>query len=284
MSIPTTLPQAAVTDAPTATPRLPGVWQNGWQRTRYELRVFFREMDQVIFSFGYPVIMLAIFASVFAGEVAPGVDFAQYFLPGMAATGIMLSSFQTVAITIAMDRDDNTLKRLHGTPMPLTSYFLGKVGQVLVASVAQMVLLLAVARFAFDVPMPEAGRWLTFGWIFLLGNATGTVLGVAFSSLPRSGKSASAVVIPIVLVLQFTSGVFFPFESLPSWMQDASAVFPLKWLAQGMRAVFLPDSFVTAEVTGEWELGLVALILVVWLVVGLVAGIRSFRWTRRDDG
>jgi ABC-2 type transport system permease protein len=48
-------------------------------------------------------------------------------------------------------------------------------------------------------------------------------------------------------------------------MQDIAAVFPLKWLTQGMRSVFLPDSFAMKEAGRSWELGKTALILIIWL-------------------
>jgi ABC-2 type transport system permease protein len=271
-----------------APPRLPGAVALGVERARYEIRGFFRERDAVIFIFAYPIIMLAIFATVFGqdgAEVADGVPFAQYFLPGMIATGVLLSSFQSLAISIPVERDEGGLKRLGGTPLPPAAYFLGKVGQVLVVSVVQVALLLAVAALLFDVELPsDAARWGTFAWVFVLGTATGAVCGVGFSSLPRSGRSASAVVTPVVLILQFISGVFFTFYDLPSWMQQVASVFPLKWMAQGMRSVFLPDEAAALEVGGSWQHGATAAVLVAWLVVGLVVGVRTFRWRRRDDG
>lgn len=277
----TTLNQAAPA-------RLPGTLRLGYERARYEIRGFFRERDAIIFIFAYPIIMLAIFATVFGQDgatVGDDIPFAQYFLPGMIATGVLLSSFQSLALSIPVERDEGGLKRLGGTPLPPAAYFLGKVGQVLVVSVVQVALLLAVAAVLFDVPMPDsAERWTTFAWVFVLGTAAGAVCGVGFSSLPRSGRSASAVVTPVVLVLQFISGVFFTFYDLPSWMQQVASVFPLKWMAQGMRSVFLPDSAVTLEVGGSWQHGATAAVLAAWLVVGLVIGVRTFRWRRRDDG
>ncbi|CAM5783228.1 ABC transporter permease [Cellulomonas persica] len=274
-----------------ANPPLPGTLRLGLARTRYEVRGFFRERDAVIFIFAYPVIMLAIFATVFGQDGTTidfgtdSVPFAQYFLPGMVATGVMLSSFQNLALAIAVERDEGGLKRLRATPLPAASYFLGKVGQVLVSCVLQVAILLVVASSLFDVPMPDdAATWGTFAWIFLLGTATGAVCGVGFSSIPRSGRSASAVVTPIVLVLQFISGVFFQFDQLPTWMQQVASVFPLKWMAQGMRSVFLPDEAAALEPSGSWQHGAIALVLLVWLVAGLVVGVRWFRWRRRDDG
>jgi ABC-2 type transport system permease protein len=110
------------------------------------------------------------------------------------------------------------------------------------------------------------------------------VLGIAFSVVPKSGKAASAVITPIVLLLQFMSGVYFVYSSLPAWMRDVASVFPLKWLAQGMRSVFLPDGFEVNEPGGSWQLGTGAMWLTVWLIVGLFLAQRLFRWTRRDAG
>ncbi|WP_425954813.1 ABC transporter permease [Xylanimonas sp. McL0601] len=271
---------------PAAT-RVPGTLRLGVERARYEVRGFFRERDAIIFIFAYPIVMLTIFATVFGrdgAEVAASVPFTQYFLPGMIATGVLLSSFQSLAISIPVERDEGGLKRLRGTPLPPAAYFLGKVGQVLLVSVVQVALLLTVAALLFDVDMPDASGWVTFAWVFVLGVATGAVCGVGFSSLPRSGRSASTVVTPVVLVLQFISGVFFVFYDLPSWMQRVASVFPLKWMAQGMRSVFLPDEAASLEPSGSWQHGAIAAVLVAWLAVGLVVGVRTFRWRRRDDG
>ena len=283
---------AALTPTPAKATRvaLPSAAALALARTRLELLQFFRERDAVIFIFAYPIIMLAIFATVFADQgidLGPNgtLDFATYFLPGMIATGVLLSSFQNLAIGIAEERDAGGLKRLRGTPMPSSAYFLGKVGSVLTTSVIQMLLLLGVAALMFGVDLPtEPGRWWTFAWVLVLGTASGAICGVAFSSLPRSARSANAVVTPVVLVLQFISGVFFMFSNLPAWMQQVAAVFPLKWMAQGMRSVFLPEAAKTIEPAGSWEHGRTAAILAAYLVLGLVVALRTFRWRRRDDG
>jgi ABC-2 type transport system permease protein len=279
-------PSRTAAKASTGAVRLPGVLPVGLSRARLELLTFFREKDSLIWTLLYPVILLAIFGSIWDTQViAPGVTFSQYFLAGMIATGLMLVSFQQVAITIALERDDGTLKRLEGTPMPRASYFVGKVGMVLVTGIVQIVLLLAVGVGFFGVTLPNtASDWATLGWVGLLGVASGTLLGIAYSSVPRSGKSASAVVTPPLLILQFISGVFFIFSELPIWMQTFASLFPLKWMTQGMRSVFLPDSYATMEAAGSWQLGLVAAVLAAWTIGGLVLALTTFRWRRRDDG
>ena len=266
--------------------------QLGFSRIGYELKLYFRQGDSVFFTFLFPILMLSVFAVAFstsgnigaAPDGSGGISFAAFYVPGMVAAGMLLSGVQNLGVDIAGEKGDGTLKRLGGPPLPMFSYFMGKIGMVLVSSVFQVILLLLVARFAFKVELPTAPeKWLIFAWVFLFGVITSCILGIALSALPRSGKSATAVVIPIVLLLQFISGVYLNFSQLPGWLQNFASIFPLKWMAQGMRSVFLPASFEIAEPSGAWDLGLVALVLGLWLVGGLFLCRLTFRWIRKDS-
>jgi ABC-2 type transport system permease protein len=260
----------------------------GTSRIAYEIRSYFRAPDAVFFTFLFPVVMLALFSVAFASSSdiqagTAGVDYATYYLPGLVATGILLSGTQALGVDIAGERSDGTLKRLGGTPLPVLSYFIGKVGMVLVTTLVQTAILLAVASLLFGVSLPtDASRWGAFTGVFCLGIATSSVLGIAVSALPREGRRATATIVPIVLVLQFISGVYLPFTQLPGWLQGIASAFPLRWMASGMRSVFLPDAFASAEPGGSWQLGLGALVLAAWLVLGLVACLLTFRWNRKD--
>lgn len=286
----TTTPAETRRNAPTSIPSIssPGrTIRLGIERARYEVRTYFRQGDTVFFTFLFPVVMLTIFSVAFQdmsfGEEGNSVSAAEYYLPAMLAAGMFLSGLQNLGTDIATERGDGTLKRLGGTPLPVMSYFMGKLGQVLVTGLVQAALLIAVAAFAFGVKLPtDPSRWLTFTWVFLLGITTSAVLGIAISRVPKSGKSATAVVIPIGLVLQFISGVYLSFSMLPSWLQTVASVFPLKWMAQGMRAAFLPDAYAAMEPGGEWNLPMVALVMGIWLVVGLVLCRLTFRWIRKN--
>lgn len=256
----------------------------GVRRIGIELKQFFRDRESAIFNFALPMILLLIFGSIFADQqIGIGdVTFAQYFLAGMIASGILYTSFQNLAIAIPMEREDGTLKRLQGMPMPKASYFIGKAGMVFVAYIVQVVVLLIVGIALFDITMPtDPTAWFTFVWVSVLGLIACTLLGLAFSVVPKHGKGASAIVAPVVLVLQFTSGVFFVFSDLPEWMQNFASVFPLRWLTQGMRSVFLPEAAAAAEVGGSWQLGTAALVLAAWVIGGFVLAILFFRWTPR---
>lgn len=253
----------------------------GWARGILEIKQFNRAREAVVFTIAFPVILLFIFGSVFNNEIAPSVTFSQYFVAGMIASGLVNSGFQNLAITIPMERDSGALKRLRGTPMPIEAFFIGKGIQVLYSMGLQVLLLLGFGTLFFGLELPsDPSKWLTFAWLLILGSISATILGIAFSSIPKSGRGASALVSPIVIILQFFSGVFFVFTSLPGWMQQFAAIFPLKWLTQGMRSVFLPESFASQEVAGSYELGRIALILMIWTVLGTFFAIKTFKWSR----
>jgi ABC-2 type transport system permease protein len=252
----------------------------GIQRGALEIKQFMRQRESVVFTMLFPLILLAIFGSVFSNSIAKGVTFSQYFVAGMIASG-MVTGFQQLAIMIPVERDFGTLKRLRGTPMPASSYFIGKAILVTLSMLIQVFLLLAAGVAFFGVNLPKTGeKWLLLAALLVVGSACSTILGIAFSNVPKSGRGASAVVSPVVIVLQFFSGVFFIFTDLPHWMQQVAAIFPLKWMTQGARSVFLPDSFATREVAGNWETGRTFAIIGAWLVVGLIWAVRSFKWER----
>ena len=122
---------------------------------------------------------------------------------------MLLSGVQNLAVDIAGEKGD------------------GKIGMVLVTGTMQAALLMLVANFVLKIDLPtDPDTWLTFAWVLLFGVITCAYPGIALSALPRAGKSATAVVIPIVLILQFISGVYLQFNLLPDWMQNLVSLVP----------------------------------------------------------
>ncbi|MEU0479939.1 ABC transporter permease [Streptosporangium sp. NPDC006013] len=279
MSQPLTRPTS-----PPVVPRLPSTVRLGLSRAAIETKMFFRERDAVIFTFSFPIIMLVLFGSIFADDLeGTGLNVSQVYVAGLIGAAAM-TGFQNLGISIAVERDDGTLKRLAGTPLPRTAYFMGKALNTLFISFCQVVILLAIGVMLFDLELPsETSVWATFTWVFVLGVLGSSLLGVAISSLPRSSKSATAVIVMPFVVLQFISGVFIPITRLPSWLVNISSLFPLKWMCQGFRSVFLGDAGATLELAKSYELDRVALLLGAWVIGGLVLCLMTFRWKSRRD-
>jgi ABC-2 type transport system permease protein len=254
-------------------------------RVAFEVRSLMRDRRAVVFSILLPVFLLVIFGSIFRGGYLEHthVRFSQYFVSGLLASGLLYSSFQQLAIVLPEERANGTLKRLLGSPMPRWVYFAGKFGTSLYIYVLQAAMLLAIGHWLYHVDLPSGAGWATFAWVSVLGLVVATLLGVAFSSLAKDGRSASAMTTIVVLFFQFTSGVYFVYTQLPKWMQDVAAIFPLKWMAQAMRGVFLPASFGRLEAAGGYEFGRSALVLVAWAVAGVLLCRFTFRWLPKDQ-
>jgi ABC-2 type transport system permease protein len=265
-----------------ASVQLPGALGVGMGRIRIELLSYLRSRQAVVFTFALPIVLLLLFGAIFNGPVEDtGVSIQQVLIAGIIAAGIMSTTFSSLAVGIAVERDDGTLLRLAATPMPKAAYFIGKLGLAVVTGVVETIVLLALGVGLYGLALPATPeRWLTLLWVVGLGIVSCSLLGIAYSSAARSARSAAAVVQLPYLTLQLISGVFFVFTALPIYLQTVAAIFPLKWMAQGLRSVFLPDAFQKAEAAGNWEPGRTALVLGLWCVTGFVLCIATFRWNR----
>jgi ABC-2 type transport system permease protein len=260
------------------------------ERTRIELRQFFRTPEQVFFTFLLPVLFVVIFSTIFSGEIdgPPGaqkVEFAQYFVPGMIATGIVSATFASLAMTVSLEQHEGLLRRLSGTPLPRSAYFAGKIGLALVTSLLEVVLILGIGVIAYGVKLPtEPMKWLVFAAVFFLGVASCSLLGIAYTRLIRTGSSAPAVVQPPYLTLQFISGVFLQYSQVPGFLKAVASIFPLKWMVQGYRYVFLPEWVAQDDYGGGWHIERVFAVLVLWFAVSFVLARAFFKWNRGQTG
>ncbi|MGN6795005.1 MAG: ABC transporter permease [Streptosporangiaceae bacterium] len=263
--------------------RLPALGRVSLVRGMIEIKQYARQRDFVIFTLSLPIILLLLFGQIFHGEVGhTGVSFRQYFVAGIIASGLMSATFVGVGVSIAADRDEGTLTRLAGTPLQPAGYFAGKAILAFVTALLEVVALLAVGVAFLGLRLPVTPeRWFTLAWVLLLGSATCSMLGIAVGVVVRSTRSAFATMNLPYLVLSFISGVYFVFSRLPAGLQHIAAIFPLKWICQGLRSAFLPDRLLAAEPAHAWEHGKTALVLGIWLVASLVVCVRTFRWQRQ---
>jgi len=178
--------------------------------------------------------------------------------------------------------EDRRVKRLRATPLTPVAFFAGKIAQVIIVSAVQATILIALGTLAFGVVLPtDAASWLSFGWTYLIGIGAGTVLGIAFSSVPRTAKAAGNIASGIATILAFISGVFMVSSNFPTWIMRVAEIFPLYWMSSGIRAALLPEwlyETFTFSPEGTPRLLLGGTVLGAWFVLGLFGCIRTFRW------
>lgn len=252
----------------------------GWQRSLLEMKATLRNGQSLGFTLLFPIVMLLLFATIFSGKIENStVSVSQYYVAGIIGSVVMSTGFVSTAIGVAFDRDAGLLKRLAGTPMPKASFFIGRLVAVFLLVTAQIAILIALGIGLYHLKLPSsASRWLTFVWVLVLGTLTSTLLGLAVGGRIRNAKAGPAVVNLPFITLQFISGVFLPLNILPKTLKTVSGFFPLRWLSQGMRSVFLPSSYEKVEEHMSWQHGHAALVLGIWLIIGLTLCLTTFKW------
>jgi len=269
---------------------LPSFSKMALTRAMLDIKSFMRDKESLIWVFAFPLIFLGFFSLMFGSEafVHPEYDHIMVsggtvFLPGLIAFGVLLCSFQSVSSWIAQEREKGGLKRLSATPLTPAAYFAGKMGMVIVTMLAQIIVLIGAAVAFFGAALPATPTaWLNFIWLVLLGSAAGTVLGVFFSNVGKTAKANSNIASGILTVLSFASGVFLVAPNFPVWLTRIAQVFPLYWLASGMRSVFMPAEMYSFLAVGEApQLWLGAIVLGAWVIVGLLLATRTFQWNPR---
>ena len=250
-----------------------------WIQFQLSLKVTLREPQAVFFLLLFPIMLFVIFGSVFPWTIEnTNVKLSHYLAAGIIGSSLFGTAFMNLAIGIVGQREEGWLKRLGGSPVPKPAFFAGQIGSALLVTIAQVVAMLIIGVAGFGLDLPSGTQWLTLVWVLALGVAAGCCLGIAVTRIIPSVRSAPPIVNFPFIGLQFISGVFLNFDILPTWLQWLASIFPLRWLCQGLRSVFLPDEFQMAEVGGSWQLEWVAIVLLIWLVAALALALRTFRW------
>ena len=235
---------------------------------------FIREPMAFIMGLFYPLFMLILFNAVFPGEMSGGITMGEYMLPAMITMGVLMNCTQILAISVAAERENGELKRLAVLPVPAWAYVAAKCLANVALSGLNIVVLIGIGRLALGLSLPSAARsWGLAALALLLTIGACTALGLAIGRCCPSSRAASGILTPIIIILQFVSGLFLPLSQLPGWMVHGFSVLPVRWSAELMREAFLPASAAAVEPTGGWETGKGLAVVAAWLVGGVVAAV-----------
>jgi len=264
---------------------MPTILRGAARQARIELRIqLFSPM--VLSWLWFPIIGLVVLSFLRDQDVmGTGISLAQIGVPGMLTMTLISSGVLGVAGQLVTERDDGTLLRAKATPHGVLSHLLGNVLIFTGTAIGPVLALLIAAAVLFDGIAPaDAGRWLIFLWVSVLGLLASLPLGALIGAVLRNPIMlawASLMVYGVVAI----SGVFYPISALPGWLQGIGQVSPIYWLGLGLRASLLPPDAVALELDASWHLWETAAVLGTWTVLGLVlAPMALRRMARRQSG
>jgi len=244
----------------------------------YEQRTYWRTPSSAFFTFAFPLVLLFIFTTMYRTTslgMLGGISYAQYFVPGIVAFGVISACYTNIAITLCFRRDLGVLKRLRGTPLPPWIFMGGHIGSSVVVSALLTAITTAVGMAVYAVPAPGHGGAL------LVSLAAGAfcfcALGLAITGVIPNAHAAPAVVNGALFPLLFMSGTFFPLDPA-SGLARVASWFPVGRFQHAVFAAFAPGP-AGAVASGLQPADLS--ILLAWGAGALVFATRRFRWEPR---
>jgi ABC-2 type transport system permease protein len=249
----------------------------GWQ-IRYEQRAYWRNRGRGFFTFLFPIMFLVIFGSLNSGTTLQhegGISYDTFFVPGILAYGIIATTFVNMAISTSVLRDEGILKRMQGSPLPRWAYVAARIGSTVLIVLAMTALTLAVGAIAYGVTIRVStlpGLVATL----VLGTAAFTTLGIGVTRFIPTAESAPVFVNLTILPLTFISNIWFPTDTMPTWLQNIAKVFPIRALADGLQYAFNPHT------TGAGFKGNSLLVLAIWTAIGIRLMMRFLRAPEGD--
>jgi len=205
---------------------------------------------------------------------AMGQDLVLYLGIGTIVWAYLHAVFSNISEMISWERWEGTIEYTMMAPVSRLTHMLGVSLFGVVFGIVRTVLLLLTLSLFFDVDL--GGANLTgAAVVMLLGSVCFVGVGIMAASLPllfpERGEEMAFVISSILLLV---SGVYYPVEVLPGWMEGMAAVSPATYVLEGMRATILEGTPTTA-------LGRYLLPIVVLGILSLPLGIGVFSWAER---
>jgi ABC-2 type transport system permease protein len=245
-----------------------------WLRAR--VRIQMRTGRAVVFTFAFPLVLLVLFnglngnATVDAVGAAGKVKFAQFYTPSIGIFSLTTACYTSVIIGIATARDSGLLKRVRGTPLPMSIYLGSWLTGAALTGILAVVLLFAVAVPLFGVHIYAAT--LPAAIVTLaLGAACLASAGLMVATLAKTAEQAQPIAQLTFLPVSFISGIWFPLEGAPDWLTSIAKVFPLEHIVNAFDRCFSP-----AVTGGAWSPGDLWP-MVIWTIGSLFIATRRFR-------
>jgi ABC-2 type transport system permease protein len=244
---------------------------DAWRQFRLERRMFWRNPSAAFFGVLLPLLFLAIFGAVFAGNQHD----LDIIVPGIAGMSVMSATFTSLAYNLTTLRERGILKRLRGTPLAPSAYLAGLAGSAVANAVLQLAIVILAGHWVLGVPWPT--EWLSLAVFTLAGVVCFALLGVALSHAIPNPESAPAYVNAVFLPQILIAGVFYDADQSPAVIRDIAKALPLTHLIDGLSGAMVDGEGVAQHAVSLLVLGL-------WAVVGGVLAVRGFSWeARRDD-
>lgn len=191
-------------------------------------------------------------------------------VPGLMGVVLTMTMVIITTLAITRERESGTMENLLATPVRPGEVIIGKIVPYIFVGYLQVFLILACAKFLFNVPMVGSiPLLLALAFLFIVAHLT---VGVTFSTIARNQRQAMQMGMFFFLPNILLSGYMFPFRGMPDWAQDIGEILPLTHFLRIVRGILLKGNGFMEVAPDVWP-------IVLFVAIMLAIGIKRYRQT-----
>jgi len=169
--------------------------------------------------------------------VPTSTNYFDFIAPGIMAMTVMMSVMTGLPVAISQEKEIGTMDGMMVAPVNRFSILLGKTLAQTARGLIQGVIILALAIGVFGVVI-QGSILLVFA-LLLLGVFSFVGLGIVITSFTKDQETAQMLMMTLMFPMMFLSGVFFPVQQMPWYMQDIAKFLPLTYASDALRKVMV---------------------------------------------
>jgi len=215
------------------------IYRGIWVVAYRDLLTFVSDRIRVLASLTFPILFLVIFGAGFGGVIglmAGGIDLLQFMYPGIVAQTVLITSL-FAGVSVVSDREAGFLREILVAPISRTGIVIGKAIGAAGVAMLQVLILLVLAPVV-GVPL-DVGIVLRLVPIVLILSLVLSGLGIMIASFVPTQQGFQLFMQMLIFPMIFLAGVFFPVDTVPTWMEVLSKVNPVTYGVDAVRQVFL---------------------------------------------
>ncbi|MFI5264667.1 MAG: ABC transporter permease [Candidatus Kapaibacterium sp.] len=168
----------------------------------------------------------------------PELKSKNFMIPGIVAMILLLTTGMLTAMAIVKEREVGTLEQLIVTPIKPYQLIIGKLVPFILVGFLDVIIVMVVGRFWFDVPIRGSILLLFFcSGIFLLSSLG---IGLFVSTVSHSQQQAAMTMQFFIFIpFLYLSGFTFPIENMPRAIRYLTYPIPLRYFLEIVRGIFL---------------------------------------------
>lgn len=162
---------------------------------------------------------------------------AYNIVPGLLGVILSMTLVMMTSLGVTREYERGTMESLLATPARPIEVMIGKLTPYVAVGLIQTVVILALAKALFAVPM--AGGWLALSLGVLLFIVGSLALGFLISTMARTQLQAMQMSFFYIMPSILLSGFMFPFRGMPAWAQALGVVIPVTHFLRVVRGALL---------------------------------------------